>query len=442
MASWYIRSGAAGAGTGADWANAFTTLAAAITASTAGDTFYVAADHAGTQASALTLTFKGTNAAPDRVLCVNQAGSVPPVAADLRTTATVTTTGANGITIAGNVYIYGIQFNAGDGANTASLTIGATAVCTQTFQACDLELSNSSSASNLLIGPSIANGGCLIDLINTTMTYGHVTQGAQMRGGTLRWSNTPTALGGAIFPTNLFKSGGQPSIVTCDGVDLSPASTGKTLVQASNTTGIYQFINSRFGSAVTVAATPTSPHGTVTDVIISDNGATGYRQERYRYAGTLTAETVIVRSGGASDGVQALSHKIVTTANAKPYAPFESFPLAIWNPDTGSSVTLTVEMVNDGVTLTNADAWLEVEYLGSSSHPTASLVSSGIATPLTAGANLTTSSETWTTTGLSSPVKQLIAVTFTPQMAGYVRAVLKVARVSTTLYLDPKLTLS
>jgi hypothetical protein len=64
MASVYVRSGAAGAGTGADWANAYTTLAAAFTAKAAGDVFYVSDDHAETQASAMTLVSPGTAANP------------------------------------------------------------------------------------------------------------------------------------------------------------------------------------------------------------------------------------------------------------------------------------------------------------------------------------------------------------------------------------------
>ena len=76
MANWYVWSGAtAGGGTGADWANAYLTLQAAVTGKTAGDVFYVAHDHSQTQASALTITFPGTEAIPNRVYCVNRAGS-------------------------------------------------------------------------------------------------------------------------------------------------------------------------------------------------------------------------------------------------------------------------------------------------------------------------------------------------------------------------------
>src|SRR5687768_5568902 len=98
MAHVYVDSNASGAADGSSWTDAYTTLSAAATAEAAGDNFWVAQDHAETQASAMTIAFPGTAASPNTCICVNKAGSVPPVAADLATTATVTTTGANGLT--------------------------------------------------------------------------------------------------------------------------------------------------------------------------------------------------------------------------------------------------------------------------------------------------------------------------------------------------------
>src|SRR5690242_12430843 len=127
MAHVYVDSNATGAGTGADWANAYTTLAAALTAKAAGDNFWVAHNHAETQTSAMTLTSPGTAANPCTVACVNKAGSVPPVSADLRTTATISTTGANAITAQGYMYCNGITLSAGSGAASVGITIGGSA---------------------------------------------------------------------------------------------------------------------------------------------------------------------------------------------------------------------------------------------------------------------------------------------------------------------------
>src|SRR5258708_39638600 len=116
MTNVYVRSGATGAGTGTDWANAYATLTLALSGKAAGDVFYIAHDHAESTATAVTLTSPGTNANPCYFYCVNSAGSVPPASADLRTTATVTTTGNNNLTLAGTWgEIYGIIFTAGSG---------------------------------------------------------------------------------------------------------------------------------------------------------------------------------------------------------------------------------------------------------------------------------------------------------------------------------------
>src|SRR4051812_1694563 len=113
MANVYVRSAAAGTGTGADWTNAFTTLAAALTAGAAGDSFWVSEDHAETGTSAKTMTSPGTVSNPCFVYCVDHSGSVPPVSADLRTTATITTTSTGDMTTAGSMYVYGTIFSCG-----------------------------------------------------------------------------------------------------------------------------------------------------------------------------------------------------------------------------------------------------------------------------------------------------------------------------------------
>jgi hypothetical protein len=114
-----------------------------------------------------------------------------------------------------------------------------------------------------------------------------------------------------------------------------------------------------------------------------------------------------------------------------------------WNETTGSSITVTIETVTDNVTLTDAEAWIEVEYLGTSGFPLGIWTSDRIANAtLGTPANQTSSSETWTTTGLATPVKQKLAVSFTPQEKGLIRARVAVAKASTTMYYDPLLTVS
>jgi hypothetical protein len=82
---------------------------------------------------------------------------------------------------------------------------------------------------------------------------------------------------------------------------------------------------------------------------------------------------------------------------------------------------------------------VEVEYLGTSGFPLSVTSSDRAATILATPANQTTSSETWTTTGLTTPVKQKLSVTFTPQEKGPIIARVYLAKASTTVYVCPEI---
>lgn len=431
MASWYVYSGAAGAGTGADWANAFTTLAAALSAGAAGDTYYTAQDHAETQASALTLTFKGTAAAWDKILCVNRAGSVPPVSADLRYTATITTTGGNSLILGGGsqyYYISGVSFSAGSGA--VSNLVNVAGLLAYLYR-CGLIKAGTTGSSQ---GVTMSAGTAVLD--NTTIQFGSATDAIRTSGSNLVWKNTASAIGGATLPTNLLNTSAAGN-VTFDGLDLSSLGSGKTLISAPASQLRVQLINCKLGASVTIAATPTVPRSTI-DLLISNSTTGNSRMERYAYEGTLTTETTIVlTTGAATDGTTPISWKLASTANTQWINPFEAFTYAEW-VETLAATTRTFEMVNDGTTLTNADLWCEVEYLGSALTPVSSLVSTGTADILASGVNLTTSTAVWTTTGIASPVLQKIAVTFTPAMKGFYRLVFRQAKASKTVYVNPR----
>jgi hypothetical protein len=178
------------------------------------------------------------------------------------------------------------------------------------------------------------------------------------------------------------------------------------------------------------------------DFINCDSGATGYRNEWHREQGDITTETTITRASGATDGVQAVSWKAISGASSvmSPLLPLEFPPISQWNSLTGSSHTATIEIISSA-TLNNDDIWVDLEYLGSSASPLGSAVNSTIATRLTANAACPTSSKTWNSSP-STPQKQYLQVTFTPQMAGLVVARVKLAKASATVYVDPLITIA
>lgn len=442
MALKYLRSGAAGAANGTDWGNAYLLLQTALGGLAAGDTLYVAADHAESVSGTSTFTSPGTEANPCFVICVNHAGTVPPVSADLRTTATVTTTGtASSIVILGSTYYYGIIFSAGSGAGTANPTIGGTAAVWNYFKNCAIRKGTTSS-NGIIFGGVTAVIRQKVTLDNTTFQFGGVTDFIAVRNSSFTWINTPSAITGAVFPTGLFTtiSNSQPTdVVWVEGVDLSALGSGKTIVYTNDRPCRYVLKDCKINAAVTVASTPNGPGGVVTYLIRCDSGGTNYRHEKYSYTGTQTVETTIVRTGGASDGTTPIAQKVITTANAKPIMPFEMLPIAVWNDTSGGARTATIEGIwGGGAVPTNTDIWMDAEYQSDASSGQGAFVSGGRADVLAAASNLAAGTGTWG----GSTTKFKLEVTFTPQQKGTVYLYIKCGAASSTFYIDPKVVLT
>lgn len=439
MASYYVRSSAAGAGTGADWTNAYTTLVTALSGKVAGDIFYIAQDHAESAAS-LVLTSPGTAAAPCLFYCVNHAGAVPPAGADLATGATFSTTTNGNITINGSAYYYGLSFTAGNSTGTPLLTMAATGANTQAYENCTFAM-GSTGGGAFVVGNSGSVGGVECRHSNCTFSFSGTLQRIEPCC-TWTWDNKPgsAALLGAQVPTTLFSFSTSTGVVVLRGLDLSAAGSGKTLVGATTGgPGSVLIEDCKLNASVTIQATPNTPGRTKVDVVRSDSGSTNYRYDRIRYEGTLTIETTIVRTGGASDGTTPIAWQIDTTANAKWHQPFVSPPIAIWNETTGSPVTATIEGIWGGGAVPNDDdIWVEVQYLGTSGFPVASFVNDSKANALTTAAGQTSSAETWG----GSTTEFKLHVSFTPQKEGWIYARVKAAKASSTFYVDPKITLT
>lgn len=436
MAAYYVYSGAAGSANGTSWANAYTTLTAAFSGHAAGDTYYVAHDHSESTAGAVTLSSLGTNASPTKVICVNRAGSVPPVSADRRTTAQVATTASNGITVNGSTHYDGIIFLNGDSTGAPIFIMPGGNGQRIRFDNCSIRLRATGAGWIIL-----SEQGTYIELNNTTFSFSNVAQFIEI-SGVLKWRDTASALIGTAVPTILFSSpGNDGGEVECIGVDLSAAGSGKTICSASaNSNAVkFNFIDCKLNASVTKSAVPASHGGNEVDFVRCGASGVNYTVFRHRIGGTLNEETTIVRSGGASDGTTPIAWKIDTTANANYSAPFECPPIAIWNDTTGSAVTATVEGIWGGGAVPNDDEiWLDAEYLGDASSPQGSFVNDGKANLLATAAGQTSSSATWG----GSTTKFKLNVSFTPQQKGWIYCRVKTGKASSTFYIDPLVTLT
>lgn len=433
---WYVRStDGSDASDGLSWANAKATLAGAATAASAGDTIYVSQAHAETQATAMTVTFAGASVTYNRVLCVND-GAEPPTA--LATTATISTTGSNAITITGSAYVYGITINCGTSTGTASLNLGHTnGANAQWWDTCALVL-NGGSSTRLNVS------GRVMSWKNTTWKFGHANQFI-VWAGTANFSVEGGGVAAGSTATSALHVTASMVVASYKGSDLSNIGTSTNLANSSVGAGLYQFINCRLPASWsgTGFSAPTTVNGNRLALHNSDSADTQYRTLVQDSYGTLTHETTLVRTGGASNGTTPISWNVVSTTLAEFNFPFRSDEIVRWNETTGSALTATVEILRDSATnLTDAEIWLEVMYLGTSGVPLGTWTSDRAADILATPADQTDSSATWTTTGMSNPNTQKLSVTFTPQEKGYVHARVVVAKASTTVYVDPVLTLA
>lgn len=403
-----------------------------------GNAFFIADNSAEVQSTAITLTSPGTLASPCNVYCVDHTLSVPPAVTTTGASIAMNTSGNFG---GGGVAVFvGLTINyGGSGSGTTNLRPNASGYFWKFINGAINSQTTGANSGILMVGAS----GTLW-LYNTTVSFG-ASSGTfiTLANGEFIWESTLSAVQGSA-PTSLFgTSNSTNAVCRCKGVDFSALGSGKTLVVAPTALQKYSFVDCKLGASVTVAGTPTVA-GACIDLIRGDSSATNYRHERYTYQGTQTVETTIVRTGGASDGTTSASWKVVTTANSKWIAPFESLPVTIWNDSTSAITTLTFYGTTTGGGVpNNDDIWAEVEYLGSSLTPLGSIIATTKASNLAAAAATNNSSDgsTWGGGGAGNGFK-IVVPTFTPGQKGPINIVIKVAKASSTYYIDPRPSIS
>jgi hypothetical protein len=316
----------------------------------------------------------------------------------------------------------------------------------QVYESCQFNVAGTGANGFIQLGnDQNAAGTSRLEWKDCSCSFGAANHGLCILQGEFVWSGGSLGAGVAL-PATLIKQiatdrGGRATI---RGVDLSLLGSGKNLVDAaglSRDTSVF-FENCTLGSSVSVTTGSFAGPGPSVTLVNCDSADTNYRYHFQNYCGTITHETTIVRTGGASDGTTSFSRKMVSSANTKFYAPLASPWSTFWNSTIGSAVTGSFHVVTDNVTLTDAEAWIEIEYMGTSGFPLSLFSSDRAADILATPANQTTSSETWTTTGLTTPVKQVLSKSVTPQEVGWYRARVMLAKPSTTVYVCPKLEIS
>lgn len=403
-----------------------------------GDRIFISSDHSESTPSNTYGSGSGATASFNvlQVLSVNKAGSTPPVAADLAAGAVIACSGTLTWAAYCPIYSYGITYSNTGSASTTGASSGSSCK-TMVFDNCTLYQNNANSVQWAFSGSSAFPNPTVV-LMNSTLNFGATGQSIGCNAFS-QWEIYNTALAGTA-PTTLF-SGANSFAVTVRGCDLSSI-TG-TLVQNGTFTYGSKFL---FDSCkIASGATRYAVSGVVNtrDLVefISCFDGTNTINESYQPAGTVTTERTITLTNGATDTTGAYSLKLVSNTNCDKFCnQLHSFWLDVNNTSTGVSKTATIEVVSS-TTLNNDELSINLEYCGTSSSPVASFVNNFIATPLTTPAAVTSSSASWNSLP-GSPVTQKLTCTFTPQTAGRVRARVRLGKASTTVYVNPQITIS
>ena len=442
MANIFVRStDGSDADSGATWALAKATLTGAAGIDVAGDTVWVSQNHAESSAVPITFLWAGTVAAPTRVLCGNDAAE-PPTA--LATTGTVSTTGNNNISLnaTGYAYVYGLTFTAGNGAGTSSIEVHAAGTSYSVYENCDFII-GSSGGGDVNITSQISASSYLI---NCDFKFANAAEGINAGGnGATSKITGGSILAGGTSPATLFSNFSLGTNVLMEGFDLSNGSSTMNIANTAVTNISCKLRNCKLPASWSGSINASTPGpGSVFELFNSDSADTNYRLEKKTQFGTVTHETTLVRTGGASDGTTTISWKMASNADAEwNHQTLDSPEIVRWNETVGAPITITVDILHDSVTnLTDKEIWLEAQYLGTSGFPLGSFVDDAAADYLASAADQTASSAAWTTTGMTNPNKQKLSVTFTPQEKGFIHGVVKMAKASYTAYVDPKITVT
>jgi len=416
-------------------------LATVFTYNAPSDLVFVGDNHAETQTTAMTISAANPMT---HTYCIDHT-RVGNLVTDLRNTATITNAAIVAMNISGRGYFYGLNFTVNGAAAINIQTVSGNNFGTIVFENCTF-----ATQGNIIFG--IANTGSgFVTFNNSSVRFlgPNSTQRLRVNSITFNWYNSLAVVPGSTTLAGAGLISCQDYCnVLCEAVDFSTCPVA--VVDAVGMSGRVQLVGCLYPVAVANPVVAPVANNWYVDTMQTDNAGNFYRTERYRGNGTQLTETTIVRAGGATDGITAISWKIAVSAiltNTGLGRPFYSMPLAIWNTIIGVPRTATVEVITDGVTLNNASTWIEAVYYGTAGSTLASFASGQPVSVMDTPVNWPNSAAGWNTTGLAAPIRQRLTVTFTPQAVGFVTIYVLVAptsggTVSYTVYVDPKVSLS
>lgn len=441
MATIHLSSTGSNSSPYSTWATAATSFSTAVAAMSAADTLVVSSTDT-ISAAGINVTFPGTAASPSKWL-----SGVPDVTSGLASLAAgfILSSTTTTFLVAGTYFAYGILFSSDAGSSSAPITIGTTNTSYVRQDSCTYRNNSTGSTSSVEFGNQTAGGGGRVVCNNPSFKF--ASSGTRiLYSGEVILKNVSIIAGGtsptAFANTTSANRGGR---LLVDGGDLSSYGAGLYLHGAGQGGNSAVFRGLKVPASWTGGPCNRSTFnpGQQLQLWESGNGSTYYHAWVEDYLYTLKTEpTIVMTSAGSSspDGTTNFSWKLVTASSCSyPNNVARISDVMINGITTGSSKTWNLEIVNDGTTFTNADVWYELSAFTTSGQNQITVTTSEVALSnllASATTNWGTSSATWTTTGITTPVKQTITVSATPQFTGPFPGRLCVAKASTTLYLN------
>jgi hypothetical protein len=435
MATYYVDSNATGLNDGSSWTDAWTSIASTLTIAD-GDTVLIASDHSETH-SGLTINF-GTST-PSYLISTNKTTGAYEAGAEFLA-------GASGdsVILNNNARIQGVSFQTGANMKPTAGTNGYQEYYEVTFSGLPLAIAFAWEGISILGGG--LDAGVVIKFVKCTFDFTH-TYGPH-KGYYNRL--TLTSAGVVLEECNFIDAAGI--IATGGSYGLSPSAEIRNcdlssinglsflVMEGGGKSSKIYFSKCKLPSSYNLTyATLTGRHFELLGVdcddgVISSQEGVSFKRTFY---GDQTTSITEYRTSGANDGTNDFSWKIVSNANAiETYAPFESSIISRY-VESGSQ-TITV-YVAGGASLNDDDFWIEVESPSEEVSPTAqgkfrTTKPDPLATPT---ALTSDTSSTWNGSGVGT--KQKIEVPISPTIAGTVTVRCYLAKPSTTVYVDPKI---
>lgn len=448
MTVYYVDDGGSNTSPFDTWAKAAPTLAGLQTSiagstGTGGNVIYIGADSVSSgDGAAVTITGPTSGG-----VCSIISATVGTTTFAKSSSNQISTSGT--FTMTGNFAVYGVQINGGDTVQFICPT--STSAAQSNFYSEDCTIKPGSNRAFYMYGSggTTASG----NHVHIRLTVSAANDSGAQASEFMKFGNgfheiiDPSFVDSGSHRTGkIFNTGGGPAIgrLLISGGDVSGLTGTSAIIDQGATLANISINNLKTAASPTWFANSINGGGRI---CITNSGSAD-APEYLRYSchyGTITSDTTNYRDSGASVEGTHVSWKLVSSSSAQTATPLVTPWMYGVISSTGSK-TFAVYVTQDGGAgdLTDAEVWLEIEYLGTSNVAQSTFATDRVGPSGAfsgAAAQTDDSTSTWSGT-ITETYMQKLSVTATVNEDGLYRARVALGKASTTLYVDPLVTVS